>query len=146
MPRNPMRLTSRSNKSISPGSQLGYNKVDNSSDGGGGNMINNNYVTHDELTISQLEIQNRITQLDSKIDTKFSELNSKIDSKFNILDNKIDNLEKNIPIMIENALYKEREYQRGQQKENRRFFWGTIIIGGVSALAGIASAIISILN
>ncbi|MBM6763081.1 hypothetical protein [Ligilactobacillus agilis] len=104
-------------------------------DGGGGNMNNNNYVTHDELTISQLETQNRINQLDNKIDTKFSELNSKI-----------DNLEKNIPIMIENALYKEREYQRGQQKENRRFFWGTIIIGGVSALAGIASTIISILN
>lgn len=57
-------------------------------------MNNNKYVTHDELTISQLETQNRINQLDNKIDTKFSELNSKIDSKFNILDNKINNLEK----------------------------------------------------
>ncbi|MCQ4116576.1 MULTISPECIES: hypothetical protein [Ligilactobacillus] len=105
--------------------------------------MNKKFVTHDELKISQLETQNKLIQLDNKIDTKFSELSSKIDSKFNILDNKIDNLEKNIPIIIENALYKEREYQQNQQKENRRFFWGTIIIGGISAVAAIISAIVS---
>ncbi|URI13431.1 hypothetical protein [Ligilactobacillus salivarius] len=121
---------------------ISYNKDGNSFDGGGENM-NKKFVTHDELKISQLETQNKLIQLDNKIDTKFSELNSKIDSKFNILDNKIDNLEKNIPIIIENALYKEREYQQNQQKENRRFFWGTIIIGGISAVAAIISAIVS---
>ena len=115
---------------------------ENSFNGGGENM-NKKFVTHDELKISQLETQNKLTQLDNKIDTKFSELNSKIDNKFNVLDNKIDNLEKNIPMIIENALYKEREYQRNQQKENRRFFWGTIIIGGISAVAAIISAIVS---
>ena len=62
--------------------------------------MNKKFVTHDELKISQLETQNKLIQLDNKIDTKFS-----------VLDNKIDNLEKNIPIIIENALYKEREYQ-----------------------------------
>ena len=119
-----------------------YNKGRNSSDGGGGNM-NKKFVTHDELKISQLETQNKLIQLDNKTDTKFSELSSKIDSKFNILDNKIDNFEKNIPIIIENAMYKEREYQQNQQKENRRFFWGTIIIGGISAVAAIISIIVS---
>ena len=121
---------------------ISYNKGGNSSDGGGGNM-NKKFVTHDELKISQLETQNKLIQLDNKTDTKFSELSSKIDSKFNILDNKIDNFEKNIPIIIENALYKEREYQQNQQKENRRFFWGTIIIGGISAVAAIISIIVS---
>lgn len=142
MSKNYMYLVSKNNKSISPGSPLGYNEDGNSFDGGGEDM-NKKFVTHDELKISQLETQNKLIQLDNKIDTKFSELSSKIDSKFNILDNKIDNLEKNIPIIIENALYKEREYQQNQQKENRRFFWGTIIIGGISAVAAIISAIVS---
>ena len=98
-------------------------------------MEDKKYVTHDELKISQLETQNKLDRLANKMDSNFKSINQRF-----------DNLERNIPMMIENALYKEREYQRGQQKENRRFFWGTIIIGGVSALAGIASAVISILN
>lgn len=93
-------------------------------------MKNDNYVTHDELKISQLETQNKIDKLDSKIDN----LSEKIDEKFN-----------SIPMMIENALYKEREYQREQQKETRRFFWGTIIIGGISAISAIISIVISLL-
>ena len=98
-------------------------------------MEDKKYVTHDELKISQLEAQNKLDRLANKMDSNFKSINQRF-----------DNLERNIPMMIENALYKEREYQRGQQKENRRFFWGTIIIGGVSALAGMASAVISILN
>lgn len=121
---------------------ISYNEDENLSKGGSENM-DKKFVTHDELKISQLETQNRLIQLDNKIDTKFSELNSKIDNKFNVLDNKIDNLEKNIPMIVENALYKEREYQQNQQKENRRFFWGTIIIGGISAVAAIISIIVS---
>lgn len=127
--------------------------------GGGGNM-NNNYVTHAELKLSEEQTQrkldnldNKITQVDNKLDYKFNKLDKKIDSKFNGLDNKIDRLNdkfddkfNQIPMIIENALYKEREYQRNQQKENRRFFWGTIIIGGISAVAAIVSVVISLLH
>lgn len=48
-------------------------------------------------------------------------------------------------MIIENILLKEREYQTNQQKENRRFFWGTIIIGGISAIAGVVSILVSLL-
>lgn len=55
-------------------------------DGGGGNM-NNDYVTHPELRLSEEQTQrkldnldNKITQVDNKIDYKFDLLNSKIDS------------------------------------------------------------------
>lgn len=61
-------------------------------------------------------------------------LNAKIDDKF-----------EQIPNVIENSILKEREFQREQQKETRRFFWGTIIIGGISAVAGVASVIVSLI-
>lgn len=68
-------------------------------DGGGGNM-NNDYVTHPELRLSEMETQrkldkldNKITQIDNKIDYKFDELDKKIDSKFNELDIKINSLD-----------------------------------------------------
>lgn len=68
-------------------------------DGGGGNM-NNDYVTHPELRLSEMETQrkldkldNKITQVDNKLDYKFNELDNKIDSKFNELDIKINSLD-----------------------------------------------------
>lgn len=69
-------------------------------DGGGGNM-NNDYVTHPELRLSEEQTQrkldnldNKITQVDNKIDYKFDELDKKIDSKFDLLNSKIDSLTK----------------------------------------------------
>lgn len=65
-------------------------------DGGGGNM-NNDYVTHPELRLSEMETQrkldkldNKITQVDNKLDYKFNELDNKIDSKFDFLNSKLD--------------------------------------------------------
>lgn len=94
---------------------------------GGGNM--DDYVTQSEFKISELKTQNKLDRLESKIDS----LSDKVDTKFN-----------QIPGIIENAMLKEREYQRVQQRETRRFFWGTIIIGGISAVAGVISVIVSI--
>lgn len=75
---------------------ISYNKDGNSSDGGGGNM-NNDYVTHPELKLSEEQTQhkldnldNKITQVDNKIDYKFDELDKKIDSKFDLLNSKLD--------------------------------------------------------
>lgn len=85
---------------------------------GGGNM--NEYVTREEFNNAMHQIDRKFDQVDHRLDL--------IDQKFG---QKFDQ----IPVMIENALFKEREYQRSQQKENRRFFWGTIIIGGISAVA-----------
>lgn len=141
MSKDYMNLVSKNNESISPGSPFGYNEDENLSKGGSENM-NKKFVTHDELKISQLETQNRLIQLDNKIDTKFNELNSKIDR----LNDKFDDKFSQIPMIIENALYKEREYQQNQQKENRRFFWGTIIIGGISAAAAIISIAVTLLH
>lgn len=69
-------------------------------DGGGGNM-NNDYVTHPELRLSEEQTQrkldnldNKITQVDNKLDYKFNELDKKIDSKFDLLNSKIDSLTK----------------------------------------------------
>ncbi|MCT3207451.1 hypothetical protein EFO75_01730 [Limosilactobacillus reuteri] len=93
----------------------------NNGNGGGGNM-NDKYVTKEYLN-AKLET----------IDTKIDALSKHIDDKF-----------EQIPNVIENSILKEREFQREQQKETRRFFWGTIIIGGISAVAGVASVIVSL--
>ena len=75
---------------------ISYNKGGDSSDGGGGNM-NNDYVTHPELKLSEEKTQrkldnldNKITQVDNKLDYKFNKLDEKIDYKFNESDKKID--------------------------------------------------------
>lgn len=96
--------------------------IDNGDNGGGGNM-DDKYVTKEYLN-AKLE----------NIDTKINSLSSHIDDKF-----------EQLPNVIENAILKEREFQREQQKETRRFFWGTIIIGGISAVAGVASVIVSLI-
>lgn len=64
--------------------------------GGGGNM-NNDYVTHAELKLSEEQTQrkldkldNDIAKVDNKLDYKFNQLDNKIDNKFNELDKKID--------------------------------------------------------
>lgn len=84
------------NTPIESDSQFLYNKGGNSSGGGGGNM-NNDYVTHPELKLSEEQTQhkldnldNKITQVDNKIDYKFDELDKKIDSKFDLLNSKLD--------------------------------------------------------
>ena len=76
--------------------QVLYNKGENSSGGGGGNM-NNDYVTHPELKLSEEQTQrkldkldNDIAKVDDKLDYKFNQLDNKIDNKFNELDKKID--------------------------------------------------------
>ncbi|KRL81765.1 hypothetical protein FC36_GL001357 [Ligilactobacillus equi DSM 15833 = JCM 10991] len=111
-------------------------------------MENKKYVTHDELRISQLETQNKLDKIDSKIDQSFvkiDNLEKRVDDRFDSFEKRIDDKFNSIPMIIENAMLKEREYQRNQQKENRRFFWGTIIIGGIGAVAGVVSIIISLL-
>lgn len=80
-----------------------YNENENSSDGGGGSM-NNDYVTHPELKVTELNLQNKIDKLDAKIEGRFNIIDEKfnvidekfhiIDEKFNSLNIKIDNLTK----------------------------------------------------
>lgn len=101
-----------------------HNEDINNNQGGVEDMKTNDYVSKDLL--------------DAKLET----VNSKIDSINQHIDDEFDK----IPTIIENSLFKEREYQREQQKENRRFFWGTIIIGGISAIAAVVSAIVSSLQ
>lgn len=45
---------------------ISYNEDGNSSDGGGGNM-NNDYVTHPELKLSEEKTQRKLDNLDSKL-------------------------------------------------------------------------------
>lgn len=82
------------------------------------------YVTHDELKISELTTQNKIDKLDSKIDN----LSLKIDQ---------------LPTQFENMILSEREYKQKQHTETIRFIIGTIVIGG---LIGGASLIVSIIG
>ncbi len=106
-----------------------YN-IDNTSNRGDDNMKNQDYVTHDELTISELKTQNQLDRIENKIDNLSNQVSHAISE--------------DVPKTIELALLKEREYQKERQKDNRRFFWGTIIIGGISAIAAIGSIIATI--
>lgn len=108
-----------------PGMHL-YRPVYNNGDGGGN--MDDKYVSKDYLNA-------RLDTINQKIDG----LNQHIDDGFN-------SLGKQIPLEINNAILNERQYQQAQQKENRRFFWGTIIIGGIAALAGIGSLVVAIIT
>lgn len=127
------QLHAEKNRQIAKGSHVPneiYHNVDVNTSDGGNNMDKQNYVTHDELTISELKIQKQLDKIENKIDN---------------LSNQVDHaISEDIPQKIELALLKEREYQQQQQQNNRRFFWGTIIIGGISAIAAISSVIATI--
>lgn len=114
---------------VSTPSSASYN-IDNTSNRGDDNMKKQDYVTHDELTISELKNQRQLDRIENKIDNLSNQVSHAISE--------------DVPKTIELALLKEREYQKERQKDNRRFFWGTIIIGGISAIAAIGSIIATI--
>lgn len=114
---------------VSTPSSASYN-IDNTSNRGDDNMKKQDYVTHDELTISELKTQRHLDRIENKIDNLSNQVSHAISE--------------DVPKTIELALLKEREYQKERQKDNRRFFWGTIIIGGISAIAAIGSIIATI--
>lgn len=115
--------------SVSTPPSASYN-IDNTSNRGDDNMKNQDYVTHDELTISELKTQNQLDRIENKMDNLSNQVSHAISE--------------DIPQKIELALLKEREYQKQQQKDNRRFFWSTIIIGGISAIAAIGGVVATI--
>ena len=86
--------------------------------------------------------QNDLNTLEEKMDLKIKVAIIPLESKIDRLGNQISNL----PTTFENLLFKEREYQEAKRKETQRFFWGTIGIGVVGALIGIASILVPILS
>lgn len=131
----PIDLQAKRNELIDTGlpvstpSSASYN-IDNTSNRGDDNMKKQDYVTHDELTISELKNQRQLDRIENKIDNLSNQVSHAISE--------------DIPQKIELALLKEREYQQQQQKDNRRFFWSTIIIGGISAIAAIGGVVATI--
>ena len=109
------------NTNVEPGTSAIHSTSYNN--GGGGGNMNDKYVTKEYLNA-------KLETIDAKIDA----LSKHIDDKFD-----------QIPNVIENSILKEREFQREQQKETKRFFWGTIFIGGISAVAGVAAVIVSLI-
>ena len=99
--------------------------------GGNGNMPDKDYVTHNDFK-----------SLEEKFDLKIKVAIQPIEAKIDRLSDQINNL----PTTFENIIYKEREYQDSKRKETQRFFWGTIGIGVLGALIGIASIFVSLLN
>lgn len=59
------------------------------------------------------------------------------------IDDKINDLPDKMTDKMEILLLKEREYQRNQQKETRRFLWGTIGIGIASIVVSIVLAFVN---
>lgn len=99
--------------------------------GGNVNNMNSDYVTH-----------NDIKNLEEKFDLKMQVAVQPLEAKIDNLNTQLENL----PTKIENIILKEREYQDSKRKETQRFFWGTIGIGVVGVLIGIASILVPILN
>ncbi len=126
-------LHTEQNQQIAKGSHVPneiYYNIDVNTSNGGSTMNKQNYVTHDELTISELKTQNQLNRIENKIDTLSNQVTHAISE--------------DIPKKIELSLLKEREYQQQQQKDNRRFFWSAIIIGGISAIAAIGGVVATI--
>ncbi|APX72896.1 hypothetical protein M5C72_07260 [Companilactobacillus allii] len=96
------------------------NDTTKNSDGGGSNM--DKYATKEELLATE------------KL------LSEKIDYRFDLLEEKISSIPDKTRIMLNDS----EKIQQKEFKDNRRFFWGTIIIGGISALSAVISAILTV--
>lgn len=108
---------------------LGKNIVEKET-GGNRNMPDKDYVTHNDLK-----------SLEDNFDLKIKVAIQPIEAKIDRLSDQINNL----PTTFENIILKEREHQETQRKETRRFFWGTIGIGVVGLIIGIAAIVVPLL-
>lgn len=68
-------------------------------------------------------------------------LETKIDGRFNVIDKTLENLPDKMKLLINES----DEKRRADEKDTKRFFWGTIIIGGISAISAIISVILTII-
>lgn len=116
----------------------GYNGGNDNNQNGGGNM--EDYVTHrelqSELEKQDLKVKNQFTETNSKI----NELEIKMNSRFNKIDARFDNINDkfdSLPEKIENIVMKNNQERDKEQKETRRYLWGTIFIGTVSMIISI---------
>ena len=120
---------------------LPSDKINNRNINGSNNMQEekDKYVTKDVFNAHMQRIDDKFDMLSHQID------NSKEDLKDNLNELK-ENLNTTIPLQIKNSILEEREYQQNQQKETRRFLWGTIGIGVLTIVVTIIIAIIQFLH
>lgn len=94
---------------------------------------NNEYVTKQDLQISELKTQNKL----DKLDAHFNNIENKIDGLKESFNLEINGLKESINLKIENEMLKSEQKRVQEQKEWRRFFWGTIVIGGLGVVIAI---------
>lgn len=104
--------------SFNSGTIMKTNEV-SSRDGNGGGSDMDKYATKEELRT----------------------LETKIDGQFNVLNKTLEDLPDKMKLLINES----DEKRRTDEKDTKRFFWGTIIIGGISAISAIISVILTII-
>lgn len=76
---------------------------------------------------------------DSEVDLKIERAINPVKIEISEISNKIDRL----PVELENLILKEREYQRKERAHTNQFIYGTVVIGIISILIGIASLFVN---
>lgn len=105
-------------------------------------MVQNDYVTHAELNHATDKLESKIDHFETKIDGSFNTLDAKIDGKFNLINEKFDRIPEQIKLALSDS---EKEKQK-EHLQTVRYLVGTLLIGGISAIAAIISIVISLLN
>lgn len=122
-------------------------KIKKNDDGNGGGSDMDKYVTKEELKTLETKIDGQFNTLNAKLDgnfslmnERFSSMNAKIIDDHKFQDEKFTSL----PEQIKNIVHDSEDKQRKEINDNRKFIWGTIVIGGLATIASIASVILTI--
>ncbi|WP_090090170.1 DUF2730 family protein [Leuconostoc gasicomitatum] len=93
----------------------------------------NNYVTKEQLEISELQQKILISELEKNLSLNIKGLDGKLDN----MNDKIDSLSTNIPLLVEKKLNDNEKENRKNHTETIKFVWGTIILGIISILVSL---------
>lgn len=132
--------------SFSSGTIRKTNEISSNHGNGGGSDMDK-YATKEELKTLETKIDGQFNALNAKLDGNFGLMNEKFSSiNDKIIDNRKFQDEKftSLPEQIKNIVHDSEDKQRKEINDNRKFIWGTIVIGGLATIASIVSVILTI--
>lgn len=122
------------------------------------NEVSSNYGNGDGSDMDKYATKEELRTLETKIDGQFNALNAKLDGNFGLMNEKFSSINDKIidnrkfqdekftslPEQIKNIVHDSEDKQRKEINDNRKFIWGTIVIGGLATIASIVSVILTI--
>jgi len=114
------------------------------------------YATKEELKTLEAKIDGQFNTLDAHldghfnlIDERFKSIDSKLDANHKIQDEHFKSINEkfnSLPDKIKTIVRDSEDKQKKEISDNRKFIWGTLIIGGLATISSIASVIITLVK